>query len=636
MQSLDQLRALRIALADPDPASAVALSSALAASRFGHVATVGNLSDLYTRIRDTFRHPESGLSLVLLSTRLVQGGDWDHCRSLCALAAEAGVAVVLLQGADEPPDEALLNHAREAGVLDVLVRPTLTQELAHRVLVALSVQQERLLLRQREEDLQAELAERRVMETRLQHMAYHDELTGLWNRRRLKKALEVSVLRASNFRQPCALLLLDVDRFKLVNDLEGYDAGDRLLVEVSRMVRRSAEAGDTAARIGSDEFALLLHNCTPSMAAERAEVLRKQLEDYRFRYAGRNYRACASVGLATVTGEEEDLTEAEVLARADQACYVAKQHGRNRVHCYSDADPELEHLRSDHRWAPRIREGLERERFFFHYQPVVRVMDGAITHYELLVRMRGADGRVHYPSEFIPVAERTGLIHQLDLWVVDRAVDFLAELPPEHSRLNVAVNLSGYAFRNDALFNLLARKLDLSWVSPTRLVFEITETAAIDNLDRSREMVARLRALGCRFALDDFGSGFSTFNYLKHFPVDFLKLDGGFIVNLTRDATDRELVRHMISIAHSLGKKTIAEFVETSETLDLLRELGIDYVQGHYVGEAAAELKKQSDLPVDVVRGMRDELGLFDQDDPQEPERCRRAGRNAATDKPPR
>lgn len=613
MQPLHDLREMRILLADREPGRIQAMRKVLSDASFGRLEAIDSLEGLLTVLRDTFRFPERAPAIVLLSDSLMRPDDTEGCQSLCALAEEAHLPVVLVHSQQEPLDSQSLLRLRAAGVLDVVSWPQPGNDLPHRMLLFLSIKQERDLRRQREMDLEAELAERRVMETRLQHMAYHDELTGLWNRRRLKQALEISVMHAASFGQACAVLLIDLDRFKLVNDLEGYDAGDRMLMEVSRVVRGSAAPQDTVARIGSDEFAILFNNCAERDAVERAEKLRSELDAYRFRYGSRAYRACASVGIATVPGGAEGLNEAEVLARADQACYVAKQHGRNQVHLYRETDPELEHLRTDFRWAPRIREALEKDLFFFHYQPVVRVMDGEITHYELLLRMHGQGGEVHLPGRFIPVAERTGLIHQVDLWVVDRAIDFLASLPAEQSRLCVSVNLSGYAFKNDALFSLLARKLELSWVSPTRLVFEITETAAIDNLDQSREMVARLRALGCRFALDDFGSGFSTFNYLKHFPVDYLKLDGSFIVNMAQDPTDQELVRHMISIAHSLGKKTIAEFVENPETYRMLRRFGVDYVQGHYLGRAEKTLTSLEKLPGEVTRGVKDQLGLLDE-----------------------
>jgi diguanylate cyclase (GGDEF)-like protein len=585
-----------VLLADQVDSSASALASALGKAGFTGVERARSLSAVRDRIRQGYRNHESDVILLAVSDSLLPDPDSAEAGRLWALAEEASVALVWLGGLPmELPADA--GDGGASRVIDRLLPESSGEELAQALLVRVAAQVERRRLRRRERDLESELAELRVMESRLQHMVYHDELTGLWNRRRLKEAIELSALRATNLHRPCALVLIDIDRFKLVNDLEGYDAGDRMLTEVARILKRHASASDTAARVGSDEFALLLDGCGPERACERAEAIRSELDAYRFCHGHRYYRTCASVGVAAMAGGERNPGTTELLARADQACFVAKQHGRNRVHVYSDKDPELECLRRDHGWAPLIREAVEQDRLFFCYQPIVRVLDGAITHYECLLRMRTADGEILMPGDFIPVAERTGLIHHIDMWVVDHALDFLAGLPPEQNRVSASINLSGHAFRNADLFDLISRRLEMSWVSPTRLVFEITETAAVENLEYGRDVVARLRALGCRFSLDDFGSGFSTFHYIKHFPVDYLKLDGVFIRNIARDRTDQELVRHMIAIGRSLGKETVAEFVETREAYDTVCRLGVDFVQGHFLGRAEELPVTRIELP---------------------------------------
>ncbi|MGD8429053.1 MAG: EAL domain-containing protein [Ectothiorhodospiraceae bacterium] len=612
MDGVERYRDWSILIADGEPASALSTSSTLQAAGFASPDVVYSLEDVRQRLRSGLRGSQPPVLLVLVGESLFERAAKREARALLGLAEEASTGVVLLKNTDARATAEEVAAAWERGLLDVLPSKLDAADLSHRMLLLLSTQAERRDLRRREQDLESELANLRVMESRLQHLVYHDELTGLWNRRRIKEALELAVLRASNLHRACSLLLIDMDRFKLVNDLEGYDAGDKFLVEVSRILRRNAGSTDTIARIGSDEFAVLMENVPNDQALARAEEIRRELEVYRFCYGGRFYRTCASIGVANLDPGEQSLCTSDLMAHADQACFVAKQHGRNRVHHYSDNDPELEHLRRDHSWAPRIREAVEHDRFFFCFQPIVRVLDGRITHYECLLRMRDRDGRVYMPGEFIPVAERTGLIHHLDMWVVDKALDFLAELPRDDGRVSVSINLSAHAFRNHDLFDLLAKRLEMSWVSPTRLVFELTETAAIENMDRSRELVARLRALGCRFALDDFGSGFSTFNYIKHFPVDYLKLDGSFIVNVANDPMDQELVRHMISIARSLGKETIAEFVESEAAFETLRRLGVDYVQGHYLGKATETPAKEVSLPAAARRkSQQSELALL-------------------------
>ncbi len=596
MAEVEHFLDVPVLIADGFDASAFRLIAALADAGFTDVERVRTLSAVGDRVRHGYRNHESDVILLAVSESLLSNPQSAEASRLRALAEEAGIALVWLGGMPLDAPRAELQGERER-MVDRLLPKSSGEELAHGLLVRAAAQVERRRLRRRERDLESELAELRVMESRLQHMVYHDELTGLWNRRRLKEAIELSALRASNLHRPCALVLLDIDRFKLVNDLEGYDAGDRLLVEVARILKRHAGVGDTVARIGSDEFALLLQGCGPDRARDRADAIRAELDTYRFRHGHRYYRTCVTLGVAALLGGDRNPSTTELLARADQACFVAKQHGRNRVHVYSDNDPGLENLRRDHGWAPLIREAVEQDRLFFCYQPIVRVLDGAITHYECLLRMIGPDGEIFMPGDFIPVAERTGLIHQIDMWVVDHALDFLASLPPEQNRVSASINLSGHAFRNADLFDLISRRLEMSWVSPTRLVFEITETAAVENLDHGRDVVARLRALGCRFSLDDFGSGFSTFHYIKHFPVDYLKLDGIFIRNIARDRTDQELVRHMIAIGRSLGKETVAEFVETREAYDMVCRLGVDFVQGHFLGRAEKVPVTHIDLP---------------------------------------
>ncbi|MFB4204990.1 putative bifunctional diguanylate cyclase/phosphodiesterase [Arhodomonas sp. KWT2] len=586
-----------ILIADGEPAVAMATSSNLQTAGLSVRGVVHSLEGVREHLRACINDPRSNMLLAVVGETLLGEADSRPGRDLLALAQEAGVGLVLLRRSRAGVRPGDLAAARERGLLDVLTTGEAQEGMAHRFSLLLWTQAEHRALRLRERALESEVSELRVMESRLEHLVYHDDLTGLWNRRRLKEAIELAIFRATSLDRPCSLLLIDMDRFKLVNDLEGHEAGDRFLIEVSRLLRRHAGHTDTVARIGSDEFAVLLENLSAEQALERAEFIRGELEGYGFRHGGRQYRTCASIGVAGIEGGTGSAAVSELMAQADQACFVAKQHGRNRVHAYSEGDPELDYLRRDHTWAPLIREAIERDRLFLCFQPIVRTRDGRITHYECLLRMRDRDGNVCMPGEFIPVAERTGLIHRLDMWVVDRALDFLAAQPRGERDVRVSVNLSAHAFLNRELFDLLARRLEMSRVPSDRLLFEITETAAIENMARSRELIARLRALGCRFALDDFGSGFSTFNYIKHFPVDYLKLDGSFIVNVANDPVDQALVRHMISIARSLGKETIAEFVESEAAFEAVRELGVDYVQGHYLGEARETPIARVELP---------------------------------------
>jgi len=473
------------------------------------------------------------------------------------------------------------------GVTSMLYHPLTAESLPPAIMTALAVKRERDISYRQQLDLEDELANLKVMEARLQFSVSHDDLTGLANRRRLEQALDLSLTQVRNFMSTSALFYIDLDSFKVLNDAEGHEAGDTLLVQVANSLRRYFRVNDTLVRIGSDEFAVLVDNTDKKTATEQAEGLRNLFDGYSFEHHGHHYHLSASIGMKLIQ-RQEATTVGEILSHANQACYTAKKRGRNRVHMYSPEDREMHTLRHSVEWAPRIRAALKEENFLLEFQPIFALDTGAITHYECLIRMRGEGGVLYYPKEFIPVAEAMGLIHQIDFWVVAKAFDLLRSMP---SSISFAINLSGNVFLDENLYRLVQDKLKDTEIDPARIVFEITETSAISNFEQTKRMVTNLRSLGCRFALDDFGAGFNSYSYLKHFPVDILKIDGGFITDLDNDPVDQLLVKSMIDIAHSLGKKTVAEFVERESTLNLLKGYGVDFVQGYLVG------KPQSNIP---------------------------------------
>jgi EAL domain-containing protein (putative c-di-GMP-specific phosphodiesterase class I) len=324
-----------------------------------------------------------------------------------------------------------------------------------------------------------------------------------------------------------------------------------------------------------------------------AEDLRRFMDDFHFKTSNRTYHIGASIGIAPIL-PGENINTSEILARANQACFVAKTHGRNMVHIFNQEDAEVIILRSAVYWVPRIRDALTNNKFRLLFQPVINLSSGEIERYEALIRMIGDDGDLITPNNFIPIAERMGLIHDIDLWVVGHAIDVLHNLPAEQSHLSLNINLSRHAFQDPALLPLVRDKLHSTGIDANRITFEITETAAVANFEQTREMVCQLRELGCGFALDDFGAGFSSFTYLKHFPVDFLKIDGAFITNLVNDPIDQTLVKSIIEIARTLGKHTVAEFVESAEVLNMLKDYGIDYAQGYHIGKPAEDFREIS------------------------------------------
>lgn len=491
--------------------------------------------------------------------------------NLHALPAGSAIPMLLLLEAER------LDEERLEAAADVIIKPLRPRELCMRLRTAARLQRLGRSRKKLERHLELARTEHRMTNARLKYRTHHDELTGLFNRSYLEQQLKAIKPDQSG---ETALLYIDIGRFKIVNTYEGYQAGDRLLNRIARVIREVASSQDIVARSGSDEFAVLLHDCSQAQAIETGEKLRKRLTEARFLDTAHFYPLTASVGIAMLS-KAHDTRPNEALTHAYQACFVAKSQHGNAVHVYNEQDRALVSERRALHWVPMIREALSEERFRLVFQPVLDIRTGRIEQYEVLLRMLGEDGRLMAPAEFITVAEETGLIHDIDRWVVAEALQVLAG-STEPIRLNV--NLSGKAFNDASLVPFFKRKLEQIKGDPTRITFEITETAAIGNLEETRKMVQQLRDMGCRFALDDFGAGFNSYAHLKQFPVDTVKIDGSFIANLTSDHIDRKLVRSMADISKRLGKNTVAEFVEDLETLRLLEELGVDSAQGFFIG----------------------------------------------------
>lgn len=528
----------------------------------------------------------AGIQVVILAAGCLPPADNDLALFL-ANADEDGPPVLVLDGGEKFAASVpahWVTVSRQGGDEELLA--TLVEQLRR-----LRAERTRRLVH--EERLVRELAERRVMETRLKYLVANDELTGMFNRHTLEKELRLAVRRCRNREQDGALLYLDMDRFSLINDLEGHEAGDRLLTELVQIWRGSLRGDYLAARMSADEFCLFVEN-VPSHAAMRlAEDLRKAVDERRFLVGRETYHLSVSIGVALLNREQSDEHPSDFIARARQSCATAKSAGGNMAHLYNPDDRVVRERQADLRWVPVIREALKDDRFYLMFQPIVRLTDLSVSHYEVLVRMRDTRGEDIQPGEFIPAAERTGLIHKIDFCVVERAIEFLAGLPSSHKHVEVAVNLSTSAFMNSELLSLVRDKLELTWVDASRLMFEITETSAVTNYRQTRGLIASLRGLGCRFSLDDFGAGFSSFEYLKNFPVDCVKIDGQFVRNLPHDETDQVLVRSMTDIAHKLGKRVVAEYVDNADTLSLLRQFGVDYGQGYYFGPPSRHLLDQ-------------------------------------------
>ena len=427
-----------------------------------------------------------------------------------------------------------------------------------------------------------DITAQKAFESELTYQAQHDSLTGLHNRSYFMGEMERLITRVARSGIDCAMLYLDLDQFKYVNDTLGHAAGDRLLIECTNMLRNHIREGDLLARFGGDEFTVLLYNVDTTAAQRVAEHIRDLFEHYRFIDSGQSFNITCSIGISMITSDS--ISADDVLLHADLACNIAKTQGRNCVHLSSSDDKEKDGMAEDIGWATRVRDAYEQNRFGLVYQPIMSIADNTVQDYEVLLRMSLKNGDTIMPGGFMPAAERFGLIHQVDRWTVDAAMKQLAELHGNKQFVRFAINLSGRAFEDKQLLPMIQSLLRETSIDPSAITFEITESAAISNLTAATDFIFKLKDIGCQFALDDFGTGFSSFAYLKHLPVDKLKIDGSFVRGLAESSVDQAMVKSMNQIAHALNKQTIAEFVENESTLLLLKDFGIDFAQGHFLG----------------------------------------------------
>jgi Amt family ammonium transporter len=426
----------------------------------------------------------------------------------------------------------------------------------------------------------------------LQHQALHDPLTGLLNRRGFELRLAALLESAQAHGRMHALCYLDLDHFKVVNDACGHAAGDALLRHLPAVLQQCLRPGDELARLGGDEFALLLEDCPLAEAATFAETLRDAVRAFRFAWQQRSFALGASVGVVAITAASRGA--AAVLGGADAACYVAKEHGPNHVHVSWPRDPAILRRRGELRWVARLKAALDEDRFLLHAMSIARLADADAApprHHELLLRLAARDGRLIPPGAFLAVAERYQLMPQVDRWVIDHALRWLGQAvvrTPDLRGHRFGINVSGESLRDARFAEFVERALVRHRVPPAMAYFEFTETAAIANLDAAREFMRSLKALGCQMALDDFGNGMSSFTYLKHLPVDLLKIDGSFVRDLVRNPVDQAIVRAVHAVGTQMGIATVAEYVEDAPTRDCLREIGVQYGQGYAIARPAA------------------------------------------------
>jgi diguanylate cyclase (GGDEF)-like protein/PAS domain S-box-containing protein len=436
-----------------------------------------------------------------------------------------------------------------------------------------------------------DVSEARRLNREISHQASHDPLTGLVNRREFERRLEEAVAGARKNQVHHALCYLDLDQFKVVNDTCGHVAGDELLRQLSGVLRHQVRDSDTLGRLGGDEFGVLLQNCPIDRARGIADNLRQVIREFRYVWQDRTFEVGVSVGVVAVTPVAQSISE--LLSQADVACYAAKDLGRNRVHVHEPEDDELRRRHRELHWAADLRKALEEDRFQLYCQPIVPV-DGSRTqveHHEVLVRLLDEDGSLVPPGAFIPAAERYNVMGDVDRWVIRNTFRRYAEhiLAADRRRMvRLAINISGNSLNDDGLGAYIRAQLSEFAIPPELICFEVTETAAIGNLTQAAQLIREVKEAGSLFALDDFGSGLSSFAYLKNLPVDYLKIDGAFVRDMVRDPIDQTFVAAINQIGHAMGMETIAEWVENDRIMTQLRQLGVDYAQGYATGAPRA------------------------------------------------
>jgi len=433
-----------------------------------------------------------------------------------------------------------------------------------------------------------DITQRKQSEAEIYHMAYHDSLTGLVNRNEFERRSTLALQSAKQRNVTHVLMYLDLDQFKIINDTCGHDAGDELLRQLATQLSAKFRDRDTLARLGGDEFGILLENCLTEHAQKIAVSLLKCIKLFRFVWKKKTFSVGASIGLATINPNSQSVNE--VMSAADMACYTAKDLGRNRIHVYSESDSDLLQRQNEMQWISRINDALENKRFLIYQQPIVALNDNGehIQYCELLIRMLDPNGKIVPTGAFIPAAERYNLMSTLDRYIISHAFFHLKSLNigTNHKYFSkYFINLSGTSLNEDAFFSFVQQQLELSRLPPELICFEITETAAITNLNKALNFIKKVKSMGCSFALDDFGTGLSSFSYLKALPVDYLKIDGGFVCNMLDDSTDCAIVEAINQVGHATGKKTIAESVESAEIKQKLQSLGIDFAQGFEIQE---------------------------------------------------
>jgi diguanylate cyclase (GGDEF)-like protein/PAS domain S-box-containing protein len=548
----------------------------------------GPAQGLETYLHSAFEDAPIGIALVSVDPGS-EGRFLRVNRALCELTGysseelETTAVGALLHPEDAATDHAAMSRLGGGEIDDFQLEQRLLHAERHAVWVMVSASLVRgtggeplYCIRQLQD-----IEERKRYEGELGYLVEHDPLTGLLNRRGFVRELTHHMAYARRYGGGGAVLLLDLDDFKYVNDALGHSVGDEVISDLARIVRDRLRETDVFGRLGGDEFAVLLPEVNRSEAQSVAESLLAAVGVGCGVSLPEGRRVTVSIGVSDFQANPE-MTADDVLVDADDAMYAAKESGKDRITVASAATHERMKFRVT--WAQRVRYAVEQDRFELFCQPIIDLSNDDTSQWELLLRMPGHAGELILPAQFLYTAERSGLILTIDRWVAGEAMSLIAKQRDAGREVRLEINLSGRSVGNPELLSLIERGLEQTAIDPASLIFEVTETAAIANMDRARGFATKLRALGCCFALDDFGAGFGSFYYLKHIPFDYVKIDGEFIRNLPASTTDQLILDSIVQMSKGLGTHTIAEFVGDGETVQVLKEHGVDYAQGFYLG----------------------------------------------------
>lgn len=595
MTAKDSLEDKVIIIADHNEASSRLIESTLKKQHYSNTRRVDTGEQIY-KILGSFNDEPEKIGLIILHEQLphCQITDLQQCHHIAAVP----VTIPLIILCENPSLTQQASHKTqstyEGDLCHTLILPLNPQELWLAVKYLLKLRQERLAHLAEKERLLHDLSANSIKDSTLKFLASHDELTGLFNRNNFERRLKLALTRCHKLQKNAVLLFIEVERFGLFNEMKGFDLGDRLLVELSQLMGKLLPGKSLFARVGENEFCLLLEDMNKAQAQAYAESFKATIENHRFFIHEINHSVSLAIGLAALDDVVSSAHPGKIVMCARQASQLGQRLGQ--IGIYSVQDPVIKERLNDIYLAPLIQSALRENQLFLVFQPVVEINDGKISHYEVQLRMRH-DGEVIQPNEFIPVAERMGLIHAIDLWVIENAIDFLAGLPSHRSDVSVAIKLSTDAFKHPDLIAFIQEKLQITWIDANRLLFDIAESAVLEHYEQALDMVSKLRGLGFKTAMKMSVTGFNAPGYVKTFPIDYVKIDGQFIKNLSNDENDQRLLKSVVDMINDLGKKTIFVYIESPYTVQKLRDLGVTLAQGYTLGKPESDLLEGSSIP---------------------------------------